>query len=45
LAEKGGNGTKPKSLRPRLPDQKAGESLERFQKLCRDAKRKAIGSM
>ena len=29
---------------PKLEDTKARKSLERFQKLCRDAKRKSIGA-
>jgi chromosome segregation ATPase len=45
LPEGGGNGQKGNGVLPKLPDQKASESLERFQKLCRDAKRKAIGAM
>jgi hypothetical protein len=29
---------------PQAPDAKSRGALERFQKLCRDAKRKAIGT-
>jgi hypothetical protein len=29
---------------PNVADQKARQSLQRFQKLCRDAKRRAIGT-
>jgi chromosome segregation ATPase len=48
LAQHGTSGrgpAQPGAGLPKLPDPKARESLERFQKLCRDAKRKALGAL
>ena len=43
-AEDGASGQKADGQLPKPADAKARASLERFQKLCRDAKRKAIGA-
>jgi hypothetical protein len=43
-AQKTGDAGKAEANLPKVEDKKARASLERFQKLCRDAKRRAVGA-